>query len=145
MRLRRRVAALATAVGCGALPFTWDVAPAEAREVFHQLKEFEVRYRNFDGQTITCSVAGESTLSRPDTSTPFVALSRTFSSCDAFVFVNATYTGVGGVRRHSSAGGLSNEASLTNDDVITDYAVGHRILFQDCAFDCLVQFGTRPK
>jgi hypothetical protein len=145
MTLRRRVAALATAAGCGTAAFTWNVAPAEAREVFHQLQEFEVRYRNFDGQTITCGVAGESTLERPDASTPFEALSRTFSSCDAFVFVNATYTGTSGQRRRSSAGGLSNQATLANDDVLTDYAVTHRIVFQDCAFDCVLEFSTRPK
>jgi hypothetical protein len=145
VRLGRRIAALTTAVACGAVPFTWAVPPAGATDLFHQLKEFEVRYRNFDGQTITCAVAGESTLRRPDTGTAFEAFSRTFSSCDAFVFVNATYIGVSGERRRSSAGGLSNQATLQNDDVLTDYAVDHRIVFQDCAFDCVVQIGTRPK
>jgi hypothetical protein len=152
MTLRRRIAAVATAVGCGAVPFTWNVTPAAAREVFSQLKEFEVQYRDFDGQTVTCGVVGQSTLFRPDTSTPFEGLSLTFahdvsgsgSGCNAFVFVTATYTGASGERRRSAAGGLQ-QVSLDNDDVVTDYAAAHRILFQDCAFDCLVEFSTRPK
>jgi hypothetical protein len=150
--VRRKIAALATAVGCGAVPFTWNVAPAEAREVFEQLKEFEVRYRDFDGQTVTCGVVGQSTLFRPDTSTPFEGLSLTFayevsgsgSGCDATVGVIATYTGASGLRRRSSSFGLQ-QVSLENDDVLTDYVATHRVLFQDCAFDCFVEFSTRPK
>ena len=152
MTVRRRIAALATAVGCGTVPFTWNVAPAEAREVFEQLREFEVRYRDFDGQTVTCGVFGQSTLFRPDTSTPFDGFSVTFTydasgsgpGCDAFVVVTATYTGVSGERRRSSSTGLQ-QVSLENDDVVTDYVATHRVLFQDCAFDCVVEFSTRPK
>jgi hypothetical protein len=152
MTLRRRIAALATAAGCGAVPLMWKVAPAEAREVFVQDKEFEVRYRDFNGQTHTCGVSGQSTLFRPDTSTPFEGSSSTFAfqasgpgpGCVALVTATATYTGVSGERRRSSSTGLQ-QVSLENDDVVTNYVTDHRILFQDCAFDCFVEFSTRPK
>jgi hypothetical protein len=152
MGVRHRIGALATALGCGAVPFALNVAPAEAREVFEQQKEFPVQYRDFDGHTITCGVFGQSTLFRPDASTPFEGQSMTFaynasgsgSGCDALVLVTATYTGVAGQPRRSSSTGLQ-QVSLVNDDVVTDYRAAHRILFQDCAFDCVVDFSTRPK
>jgi hypothetical protein len=152
MTVRRRFGAVAAAVGCGAVPFMWNVPPAAAREVFDQSKQFEVQYRNFAGQTVTCGVTGQSTLFRSDTSTPYEGFSLTFtyeasgsgSGCEALVFVTATYIGANGERRRSSSGGLQ-QVSLENDDVRTEYAATHRVSFQDCAFDCVVEFSTRPK
>jgi hypothetical protein len=150
-RSRRRIQAVA-ALAAGALPIALGVGTASADEFFNQFASSDHTFTAGDGSTVTCTVSGESSLSRPNGQNAYDAEALTSAAGDSpscsitFVEVEVSYRDPAGRERHTGADSIDGDVRwFVKNDVSSGFSVVHRVTFDDCRADCEVTFTTSPK
>jgi hypothetical protein len=151
--MRRAIGRGAAATSAAAVPFLAMAAPASAFELYAKQATLEHRFTDFAGGEVTCVVEYISTLSRPDSSTPFVADTSTEArapatvpdeACRAAVFVDTVYRDPTGAERHAHAFG-EDVVGLRLDEVQGTYTSTHRVIFLECTANCEAVHTSSPK
>jgi hypothetical protein len=147
-----RRARAAVALAAGALPFALGVGTASADDFFIQFFSKDHTFTAGDGSTVTCTVSGESSLTRAPDEEVFdgEALTRASGehpSCGVtFVSVDVTYVDPSGRQKHTGADSIDGDVRwFVDDDVAHSFRVVHRVSFDDCRANCDVSFTTQPK
>ena len=147
-----RRAKAAVALAAGALPFALGVGTASADDFFTQFFSKDHTFTANDGTSVTCTVTGESSLSREPGQQVFDGQALTQARGDdprcgiTFVSVDVTYIDGSERQRHTGADSIDGDVRwFVDDDVARDLRVVHAVSFDDCRANCDVSFTTQPK
>ena len=142
----------AVALAAGALPFALGVGTASADDFFTQFFSKDHTFTANDGTSVTCTVSGESSLSREAGQKVFDGQALTRATGDdprcgiTFVSVDVTYIDPSGHQRHTGADSIDGDVRwFVDHDVLRDLRVVHAVSFDDCRANCDVSFTTQPK
>lgn len=142
--------AIGVGVGTLALLSSSGVAAADTTDVQSVTHTFTTAA----GQSVTCTVRGESTIfgSPGDPRRRAQSIASAFGSSPAcspgFASVQVSYTDTRAVTEHASASAYTDSVTWTGDDVTggtTHFAARHLYRFADCRANCSVELATAPK
>jgi hypothetical protein len=149
-RAGRRVRA-AAALAVGAVPFALGVGTAAADDFFGQTFSREHTFTAGNGQQVTCTFSGESSLTHASGASTSAGTALTRASGEdpacgvTFVQVLVTYVDGSGRQRSTGADSVDGDVRWFGDDVARDFSVVHRVSFDDCLSNCDTSFTTSPK
>ena len=150
MELRSK--ALVAGLAAGATPLLLAVVPAAADS--SASGSVDHTFTTTGGQTVTCTVHGESTLfgSSTDARRRAQAATSAFGAGAAcapgFANVIVSYRSSAGTTASGSAGAYADGVTWSGDDVDGDqpeFSARHLYRFEDCQSDCTVELTTAPK
>jgi hypothetical protein len=151
MNLKQTMIRSFAAVSAGAVPLVLSALPASADESYGGGQVLSHRFTRENGQAVTCTIQGYSSLYRASGQRGFFATASTASDGEdpacgsAFVNVFVTYRDVNGYTKSSGASALSGFVIWDADDASRELSVEHFVGFSDCRSSCEVAFQSRPK
>jgi hypothetical protein len=150
MKLRRRV--LAAGLAAGTTPLLFGVGPAGADS--SATGSVDRTFTTTGGQTVTCTVHGDSTLfgeatePRRRAQATTSAFGPSAACAPGFANVIVSYNNSSGTSAEGSAGAFADGVTWSGNDVDGDahaFSARHLYRFADCQADCTVEFTTAPK
>jgi hypothetical protein len=139
------------ALAAGAVPFALGFGTASADEAFAQSFAKQHTFTAGNGQAVTCTFTGDSSLQKADGQATFdaEALTDAFGEDPAcavhFVEVIVTYTDGSGRQKRTGADSIDGDVRWFGDDVAGGFSVLHRVTFDDCRANCEASATTSPK
>ena len=150
--MRHRAKALLVGVAAGTTPLLLGVGPAAAdSSAAHSVDH---TFTTGGGQTVTCTVHGDTTLfgdsseARRRAQATTSAFGPSAACAPGFANVLVSYTNSSGTTASGSAGAFADGVTWSGDDVDGDdhaFSARHLYRFADCEAACTVEFTTAPK
>ena len=143
---------LVIGLAAGAVPFLLGVGPAGADSSASD--SVDHTFTTTGGETVTCTVHGDSTLfgektdPRRRAQATTSAFGPSVACAPGYADVIVTYTSSSGTAASGSAGAFADGVTWSGDDVDGDQhglSARHLYRFADCEGACTVEFTTAPK
>ena len=150
--MRVRLATVAVGLAAGTTPFLLGVGTAAADS--SDSRSVDHTFTTTGGQTVTCTVHGDTTLfgegtdARRRAQASTSAFGPSAACAPGYADVIVTYNNTSGTTASGSAGAFADGVSWSGDDVDGDnhgFSARHLYRFADCESDCTVEFTTAPK
>jgi hypothetical protein len=150
--MRARAKALVAGLAAGTTPFALGIGTAAAdSSATHSVDH---TFTTGGGQTVTCTVHGDSTLfgegtdPRRRAQATTSAFGPSAACAPGYANVIVTYNNTSGTTASGSAGAFADGVTWSGDDVDGDdhgFSARHLYRFADCQTGCTVEFTTAPK
>ena len=150
--MRIRTKALAAGLAAGTAPLLLGMGTAAADSSASD--SVDHTFTTTGGQTVTCTVHGDSTLfgessdARRRAQATTSAFGPSAACAPGYANVIVTYNNTSGTTASGSSGAFADGVTWSGDDVAGEnhgFSARHLYRFADCETDCTVEFTTAPK